>query len=576
MKSVLKIIITLIIAVLLVSASYLAYIELVGEEKNNPPNEPIYLNPSNDTANVNIYADISWNGSDPDPDDNVTYDVYFGMTTPPPKVSSNQTTSTYDPGSLDYNTTYYWRIVAWDNKGASTSSPIWSFTTIESSSSEDNVPPSKVIGLSVTDAKDGKLDLEWDASTDNVAVDHYRIYRDDIYIADSSTTSYRDTGLTNGQSYTYTVSAVDTSGNEGEKSSPKFGIPTASGNQEYAHTVFIEEATTQWCDNCPAVADMLYDLYSSGNYRFYYVSLVYDQSDKAKQRLDEYSIYAFPTTFIDGGYDIIVGDQEKSVFEDKLKEAESRDVPKLNIDVNTTWNNETEELEVNVYIQNDEDSSYSGHLKVYLTEKISRWYDYEGVPYHFSLLDYIIDKDISISANGDDSESDTYDGSGLDPENLMIMAVIFNSESVEKSSYPSEQGHEFDAHYADATAVTEVVEGGNLPPEVGIEYPKKLRINLYNRSRFMTFLGKNTILIGKIFGKTTIRAYASDDSAIEKVELYIDDKLIGTVEDAPYEWSFRNIKFFKRIVRKHTISVTAYDDEGKNSTASIDVITFLL
>jgi len=43
--------------------------------------------------------------------------------------SSNQTYNTYNLGTLDYNTTYYWMIVAWDNHGASTIGSIWEFTT---------------------------------------------------------------------------------------------------------------------------------------------------------------------------------------------------------------------------------------------------------------------------------------------------------------------------------------------------------------------------------------------------------------------------------------------------------------
>jgi PKD repeat protein len=60
----------------------------------------------------------------------ITYDVYFGTSIPTPKVVSNQTSTEYDPpGLLEYNTTYYWQIVAWDDQGNSASGPVWHFTT---------------------------------------------------------------------------------------------------------------------------------------------------------------------------------------------------------------------------------------------------------------------------------------------------------------------------------------------------------------------------------------------------------------------------------------------------------------
>lgn len=91
----------------------------------------------------------------------------------------------------------------------------------------DMEPPSKVTGLTVNDAKDGKLSLSWTAVYDNIDVDHYSIYRDGLLLTNVSGTTYLDTGLTNGQNYSYRVSAVDTSNNEGEQSDPVEGIPTA-------------------------------------------------------------------------------------------------------------------------------------------------------------------------------------------------------------------------------------------------------------------------------------------------------------------------------------------------------------
>ncbi|UCF49076.1 MAG: PKD domain-containing protein, partial [Thermoplasmatales archaeon] len=101
---------------------------------NQPPYEPSNPVPSNGATDVSIYTDLSWTGGDPE-GDNVTYDVYFGSTSPPPKISANQTGSSYDPGTLEFDVTYYWQIVAWDEHGLSITGIIWNFTT------RDNNPP---------------------------------------------------------------------------------------------------------------------------------------------------------------------------------------------------------------------------------------------------------------------------------------------------------------------------------------------------------------------------------------------------------------------------------------------------
>jgi len=95
---------------------------------NTEPNKPSDPEPEDGATDVSIYTDLSWNCSDPD-GDNLTYDIYFGNYSPPPKVVSNSSSTTYDPGTLEFNTTYYWQIVAWDEYGASNASPIWNFTT---------------------------------------------------------------------------------------------------------------------------------------------------------------------------------------------------------------------------------------------------------------------------------------------------------------------------------------------------------------------------------------------------------------------------------------------------------------
>ncbi len=86
---------------------------------NNLPNQPDNPSPAHETTGVPVDADLSWSGGDPDAGDTVTYDVYFGTSVSPPLVSNDQAGTTYDPGILNYNTKYYWKIVATDNHAAS-------------------------------------------------------------------------------------------------------------------------------------------------------------------------------------------------------------------------------------------------------------------------------------------------------------------------------------------------------------------------------------------------------------------------------------------------------------------------
>jgi parallel beta-helix repeat protein len=96
---------------------------------NKPPYEPRTPFPANGAIGIDLDADLSWAGGDPDPGDTVTYDVYFGTASTPPQVAFNQSDTSYDLGILSYNTTYYWRVVSWDNHGLFTPGPLWNFTT---------------------------------------------------------------------------------------------------------------------------------------------------------------------------------------------------------------------------------------------------------------------------------------------------------------------------------------------------------------------------------------------------------------------------------------------------------------
>lgn len=104
--------------------------ETAAASLNGPPLAPSNPSPVDNATGVGTDVQLTWTGADYDPADTLTYDVYFGTSIFPPRVASDEPLPTYAPGTLDYNTTYFWRVVAFDNHGDSTSSGLaWRFTT---------------------------------------------------------------------------------------------------------------------------------------------------------------------------------------------------------------------------------------------------------------------------------------------------------------------------------------------------------------------------------------------------------------------------------------------------------------
>lgn len=79
----------------------------------------------------------------------------------------------------------------------------------------DTTPPTAPVLYALT-RENTRIDLFFTPSKDNIKLSHYEIYRDGKLIKkteDNYVTSYRDNGLESGVTYSYTVHAVDTSGN---------------------------------------------------------------------------------------------------------------------------------------------------------------------------------------------------------------------------------------------------------------------------------------------------------------------------------------------------------------------------
>jgi chitodextrinase len=92
--------------------------------------------------------------------------------------------------------------------------------TVGSGGGTDTTAPTAPAGLTSPSRTAGSVALSWTASTDNVGVAGYRVYRGSTEAGTSATTSFTDTGLSPATSYTYTVKAYDAAGNTSAASAP--------------------------------------------------------------------------------------------------------------------------------------------------------------------------------------------------------------------------------------------------------------------------------------------------------------------------------------------------------------------
>jgi len=80
----------------------------------------------------------------------------------------------------------------------------------------DNQSPSIPTNLTAPNSTSSSIELTWSASSDNVAVQSYDLYRDGVLVGSVAhpSTTFIDNGLQSDTSYSYQVLAVDTAGNE--------------------------------------------------------------------------------------------------------------------------------------------------------------------------------------------------------------------------------------------------------------------------------------------------------------------------------------------------------------------------
>ena len=225
-----------------------------------PPTAPTNLS---STATTLTTASIQWTAST----DNVGvvgYTIYRSGT----KVGSvdGATTSFADSG-LAANTSYTYTVTASDASG--NVSAVSQGLVVKTLA--DTQAPTAPSNLSLTASAPTALTIQWTASTDNVGVALYTVYRNGLQIGKSNAATFSDTGLTANTTYVYTVTAADASGNVSLPSAPFSATtpvndsqaPTAPTNLTLVVTT-PTTATIQWTASTDNVAVNGYSIYRNG------------------------------------------------------------------------------------------------------------------------------------------------------------------------------------------------------------------------------------------------------------------------------------------------------------------------
>ena len=196
-----------------------------------PPTVPANLGA---TAVSSSRIDLSWSASN----DNVGvtgYKVFRNGT----QVGTSTTTSFQDVG-LNEATVYDYRVSAYDAAGNNSAQ-----SAAASARTLDVTPPTVPANLAAQVASSTQINLSWSASSDNVGVTGYKVFRDGNLVTTSTETAYQDSGRTPGTTYSYRVLARDAAGNESAQSAvvtastpaPDSSPPSASLTAPVAGTV---------------------------------------------------------------------------------------------------------------------------------------------------------------------------------------------------------------------------------------------------------------------------------------------------------------------------------------------------
>lgn len=541
----------------------------------SPPSTPTNLHQTGSTTSS---ISIAWNPST----DNVgvtQYEIYRNGSL----VRTQAGTSFTDTG-LAVFTTYTYTITADDaaNNGSLLSQPLYGGTAA------DVTPPSVPDNLQKTGSTVSSISLSWDASTDDIGVTGYHVYRDGVLVGTPGGTSFTDTGLVVSSNYTYTVSAFDNSGNESAQSAP---YDTSSSNDTTPPTTPTSVHTTSvldsainiaWTASTDDVGVTGYKVYRDGSLIGTSVGTTYDDSGLSPNTGYTYTVKAYDAASNTSPASAPLITQTAVDTTAPSIPANLLATSKTDTTVTLGWDAATDNIGVTGYdIYRDGnfitsttgtnysdgglavDTSYtytvrahdaSGNNSAQSVQLITRTLTDQVAPLAPTGLVASHQTTTSIQLDWNPSSDDV----GVVSYNIYrdgnfianVAGTTFNDTALHYNTSHSYTVTALDLATNESSPSTATVSStlpDTVAPTVSLDAPGN------GASAQLTFL---------------ISATASDDLDLNRVEFYVDSTLITTITSAPFAFNWNSYAVHNGA---HTITAKAFDASGNFSSQAANI-----
>jgi outer membrane protein assembly factor BamB len=305
---------------------------------------------------------------------------------------------------------------------------------------EGDVGVEYLFSTSTVDPDGDRVQYGWDWDGDHVVDEWTSLYDSGIPVETPHT-------WINSGDFEISVKARDQYNAESSYSEPWLIHITDEGG-EMNHTVFAEYGTETTCEPCVVASNQLYNIYTSGDYNFSYVSLVADMNTKAAQRCSDLGIIGYPDVYFDGTFTHVAGGHASDLpYRNAIETCSARPSADISLEVEMIWQADAV-FKIVTTVHNNDSAEYSGLVRTYIVEPVSRWFDYSGNPYHYAILDLLVDP---LFVPDTTKLTQIWDGNqigygDISKDNIMVIITVFDN----------------DTEYADETSsATPVVQCGD-------------------------------------------------------------------------------------------------------------------